>query len=755
MENFKKLLDGIKGIGLGNALRTIIYTNRKKKADKAYWSVVNKQGSELRIPGKLSDVKVIENGARASFQNEIELEIVFLKKDMVRTTWTPGNLPVQYAVIKDDWSDVDVKVEQVDDSWVVSSDELKLQIHPCGSVSYFEGKKLIRQENPPRLEGKAWTQTAELESETKIFGMGEQANRLDLRGNSFELWNTDPGGSYKFQEGPLYMPLPVYYCSNSNRGHMVFHENTFKGKLSFKEEIEVNFIGGALRTYFIKGEIKKVIGKLTELTGRSPLPPLWALGFHQSKWGYKNEGDIRRIAKGYLDNDLPISVIHMDIDYMEGFRVFTIDSERYPDLKSLTADMEEQGIKLITILDPAVKVDKDYPIYQEGIENSYFCTTPEGQTFKGLVWPGWAAFPDFTNPKTREWWKGKYSALLDEGISGIWHDMNEPASFVSDGDSTLPLSTLHNLEGKKGNHAEAHNVYGMNMNRAGYEAMRELRPDRRPWLLTRSGWVGVQRYAWHWTADIESSWDALKMTVSGLLNLGISGISFSGSDIGGFSGKADTELFIRWFQLAAFTPFFRNHASCQTPDSEPWEYGQIAVDIIREVLRVRERLLPYIYTCSWQASEFGFPLMRPMFWDQDDGNLSEIEDSFFFGDHLLVAPVLEEGQKERDVYFPEGAWIDFYDGSVYEGDREYIVKIQIDKIPVFVRSGAVIPVKENSSRILRLYAAEGTRGSTTSYIYSDSGDGYGASMVEEITVEQNEGHININRMAKGEYYPQE
>ncbi len=752
MDNLKKLIHGSSGIGLGNGVGAIRYTNYKKSTDKVYMASRKKKKGEFRIPGKISGIDKNKTGLKIRFQNEIELEIKFLDSNLVRTTWTPGDLPVPYAMSDKEWGDINVQIKQKDDSWMISSDTLSLQVHPCGSISYFENEKSIRHDNPPRLEGKSWALTSDLKKEAKIFGMGEQANKFDLRGSSMELWNTDPGGSYKLNEGPLYMPMPVYYCLDSNGGHLIFHENSYKGTISFEEEVKASFMGGALRTYFIAGDIKDVIVIFTELTGRASLPPHWALGFHQSRWGYKNEADIRRIAKGYQDNQLPLSCIHMDIDYMDAYRVFTIDKERYPDLKKLSGEMEEQGIKLVTILDPAVKIDKEYDVFMEGLKNGYFCKGSDGHLMRGLVWSGWSAFPDFTNPDTRNWWKSKYPLLLDEGIAGIWHDMNEPASFVSDGDPTLPFSTLHDLDGKQGDHLEAHNLYGLNMSRAGHESLKEHRPEKRPWLLTRSGWVGIQRYAWHWTADIESSWEALRMTVSGLLNLGISGVSHSGSDIGGFSGMANTELFIRWFQLAGFTPFFRNHSSHHTPDSEPWEYGPEAVAIIRASLRVRERLLPYIYTSSWQAAEFGYPLMRPMFWDdQDDEALLNIEDCYFFGDHLLVAPVMVEGQTEKEVYFPKGTWIDFYDGSIYTGGQIHTIKISIEKIPLFVRSGAVIPTIEDGSRILNLYISNNSTEKTISIIYSDEGEGYGASKQEEFIVVGELDRIIINRKVSGKY----
>jgi alpha-glucosidase len=252
------------------------------------------------------------------------------------------------------------------------------------------------------------------------------------------------------------------------------------------------------------------------------------LGYHQSRWGYKNEADIRQVAQGFQTHDLPLSAIHLDIDYMDGYRVFTVDRDRFPDLAQLAQDLAAQGIKTVTILDPGVKVDPKYFLYQEGQQGNHFCKLPGGKDLEGLVWPGWSVYPDFTHPATRSWWGRQYPRLLDQGVAGIWHDMNEPTSFAAWGDMTIPLNTRHDLDGAQGDHRQAHNLYGLLMNRAGYEALRSLRPQRRPWLISRSGWAGLQRYAWNWTGDIESTWEALRMTIPTLLGQGLSGLAFSG-----------------------------------------------------------------------------------------------------------------------------------------------------------------------------------------------------------------------------------
>ena len=352
--------------------------------------------------------------------------------------------------------------------------------------------------------------------------------------------------------------------------------------------------------------------RFTELTGRAPLPPRWVLGFHQSRWGYKTDLDIRQVMAGFKEHDLPLGAIHLDIDYMDGYRVFTVDTQRFPDLKALANELHQQGTRLVTIIDAGVKLDPGYRIYQSGLEQNLFCKLPNGKVLSGLVWPGQSVFPDFTNPQVRQAWGEKYSFLLDQGVDGIWHDMNEPTSFVAWGDMTLPLSTCHDLEGHPGDHRQAHNYYALLMNRATFEGLRRLNPDRRPWIISRSGYAGLQRYAWNWTGDTETSWDALRRTIGTVIGLGLSGIPFTGPDVGGFSGSPSAELFIRWLELGAFLPFFRTHSSLGTPRREPWVYGEPYTSIARQVLKNRLRLLPYLYSSVWQTCQTGIPMARPL-----------------------------------------------------------------------------------------------------------------------------------------------
>jgi alpha-glucosidase len=335
---------------------------------------------------------------------------------------------------------------------------------------------------------------------------------------------------------------------------------------------------------------------------------------------------------------------------MDGYRVFTTNTRNFPDLSKLANDLQSQGINLVTILDPGVKEDSHYWLYREGKKEKHFCTTPDGKSLVGLVWPGRALFPDFTQPDTRRWWGEKYAILAQLGIAGYWHDMNEPTSFTAWGDMRLPMCTWHHIEGQGGNHQQAHNLYGLLMAQAGYEGLRKHKPAKRPWILTRSGWIGVQRYAWHWTGDTETSWQILHQTIATVLNLGLSGIPYTGSDIGGFSGNPDPELYLRWFQLSTFLPFFRTHSAKGTNHREPWCFGEPTTSIIRKFLNLRYKLIPYLYSLAWETNQRGIPPIRPLFWkDLQCQELWDTDAAFMLGDSLLIAPILKEGATSKTI----------------------------------------------------------------------------------------------------------
>jgi alpha-glucosidase len=752
----QKIILFLRSNGLRSAFRALRYTRRRDRLDQAY-ARLNPPAPFLGV-GESLQSEAIAGGGKFKF-SKAELEVTFLAPDLARISWKPGQEPPPYALAKTDWPEVELEFKAGQDTFSLRTDQLEVLVGSKGSLTFKDPSgKMLREELPPERtengveERVQWRQSTYLQTGEAIYGLGEQAAHLNRRGGSFRMWNTDPGGSYGLGQNPLYLNIPSYLSLHSQGSYLIFYENSFPATFDFGlgDTCQVHFEGGMLRYYLIPGPPELALERFTELTGRPPLPPRWALGYHQSRWGYKNEADIRQVAQGFQVHDLPLSAIHLDIDYMDGYRVFTVDRDRFPDLAQLAQDLEAQGIKTVTILDPGVKVDPKYFLYQEGKQGDHFCKLPDDKELEGLVWPGWSVYPDFTHPATRSWWGRQYPRLLDQGVAGIWHDMNEPTSFAAWGDMTIPLNTRHDLDGARGDHRQAHNLYGLLMNRAGYEALRSLRPQRRPWLISRSGWAGLQRYAWNWTGDIESTWEALRMTIPTLLGQGLSGLVFSGPDIGGFSGKPSTELYLRWFQMAAFLPFFRTHSAIGIPAREPWTFGEPILGILREFLKLRQRILPYYYTLAWVASQSGIPPLRPVWWaDPQDQALWSVDDAFLLGDSLLIAPILEEGASQRTLQLPNGRWYSFWDETVLEGPGEVHLEASLERIPVLVRAGSLLPLQAGAELALHIYPPAASSGG--GLLYSDAGDGYGDYRLDQLSLRQSGQALTLSKETRGDY----
>jgi alpha-glucosidase len=482
------------------------------------------------------------------------------------------------------------------------------------------------------------------------------------------------------------------------------------------------------------------------------MPPRWVFGYHQSRWGYKNVEDIREVVKGFKDHDLPLSAIHLDIDYMDGFRVFSINKDSFPNMKSLTSELDKNGIKVVSTINPAVKMDKNFELYKECIQNNLYCTLPDNEIVKGVSWPGWAVFPDFSKPQTRSWWQEKYKFLLDEGIAGFWHDMNEPASFSAWGDMTLPSFSKHNIDGLFGSHNEIHNLYGLLMNKAAYEGIKKIQPNKRPWIFSRSGWAGLQRYAWNWTGDVYSTWQALKQTLTTIIGLGLSGHAFAGSDIGGFSGSPNAELYLRWFQMSTFFPLFRTHSSLGSRPREPWSFDESTTNIIRDFLKLRYKLIPYLYTLAWDTACTGLPPIRPIFWDnQDIPTIWDVDDEFLLGNHLLIAPVLTKGSFSSEIILPPGLWYSYWDDHQYIGTSKIDIDLSINTIPIFIKGGSILPFEENNAISLHVYPNPSE--SLSSHIYYDEGDGYGPWLVDYFRLKCENDSLFIFWDSEGDYPP--
>jgi alpha-glucosidase len=696
-----------------------------------------------QMPGRLRQTVPDATGAHLQFE-EAELEVRFLASDVVRLSWGPGLPPVAYAVVDDrPWPLPDVAVSTPEGGGVVlAGAELVVSVDAEGSVrmSRPDGT-VLRTEAPPVRHGAAWVLRHGMRPGERFAGLGEQSAGVDLRGGRFDLWNTDAGGSWTSGQGPLYLGIPVVVATHGDGNTLTFYENSTRGVFSFGQTGEtgdsrrsagggagtaerrqagtasVTFAGGVMRHYVMVGDVAHLLNHYTQLTGRPALPPRWALGYHQSRWGYKTEGDVRAIVAGFGSLSLPLSAVHLDIDYMDGYRVFTFDRSRFPDPAALATEVSRSGVRLVTIVDPGVKVDDGYDLYRQGREQRRFCVDDRGRPAEGVVWPGRVVFPDFTDPGTRAWWAGKYRVLTDAGISGIWHDMNEPTSISLLGDPSLPLSTRHDFDGRGGGHGEGHNLYGLLMNRAGYEGLRGARPDRRPFIVSRSGWAGMQRWAWNWTGDVASTWASMRQQMATVIGLGLSGVPYSGPDIGGFSGVPHDELYTRWLQMSVLLPYCRTHSVLGAPAREPWHFDEPRRGIIVAWLRLRYRLLPYLYTLAHEASATGAPLVRPLWWPvppdaggarpgplgreetpadpAPDGSTS-VDDAFLLGPALRVAPGTAPGATARDIGLPAGHWRSLWAADEVGGTGGALVRIAAPagRIPVLVRAGSIVPLDD-------------------------------------------------------------
>ncbi len=534
------------------------------------------------------------------------------------------------------------------------------------------------------------------------YGLGDKPGALDRRGRAFVNWNTD---AYAWQESsdPLYKSVPFFLALRRGTAYGVFLDSTWRSNFDFnvarRDAVCFGAEGGAADWYFIAGPApKQVLENYTWLTGRMTLPPLWSLGFHQSRWSYPTEARVVQVVAAYRATRIPLDVIWLDIGYLDRNRPFTVDAMAFPDLKGMVRRLGAAGVRVVAIDDMHIAdlPGAGYVPYDSGIAGGHFVRMPDGMPYVGKVWPGPALFPDFARAATRKWFGTLYSKLcLDVGIAGFWDDMNEPVVF--DGpDKTLPLDAVHRIEepgwpSRIATHREVHNAYGMLNAEATAEGLRALAPDRRTFVLTRATFAGGQRSAAVWTGDNTATWNHWRLSTPQLLNLGLSGFAFAGDDIGGFAGTPTPRLLTRWIELGAFNPFFRDHTEKGSADQEAYVGDEAEVARRRAAIAARYRLMPYLYAAAEEASRTGVPIMRPLFLEFPEAGLERVGSQFMFGGALLVAPPPDERPDPYPLARPVGTdWFDYWTGRrVPPGELRLLP--DADRLPVFARAGAVIP----------------------------------------------------------------
>lgn len=607
------------------------------------------------------------------------------------------------AVVRFDWPAVPVNISVVSSHLEILTSELLLRISlrtgawvlvDSHGLVLFEsrGTGLMPSEKPSQID----LTLAEGES---VFGLGENSGFWDLRGRQREFWNVDVLGiAPAIYPGmpSLYVSIPFALTLRDGRAAGLFWD--YPGRQSWDvgsavgEHWKMSAATGPIDLYLFGGPtVAGVVSRYTELTGRIPLPPRWGLGYHQCRYSYQSRTELERVARKFRKRGLPCDALYLDIHHMDGYRVFTFSTE-FPRPTQMLERLRKQGFQVIAIVDPGVKDDPDFGVLQRGLAENAFVKTPDGEAdFIGEAWPGSVRFPDFFQPGVRRWWGEEQKALIMSGVGGVWNDMNEPANFARP-DKTLPPDCTHRVADRVLRHCEIHNAYGSQMARASRDGLLHYSDGRRPFVITRAGYAGVQRHALVWTGDNSSTWEHLRDVIPQLLHLSLSGVPFCGADVGGFLGNCSRELFIRWFQLGALTPFFRNHSDLGTRPQEPWCFGLEAEEICRLYLRLRYQLLPWLYCLMAESSATGAPLMRPLLWHySNDPRSVSCSSQFMLGSQLMVAPILEAGAAARSVYLPPDLWYDYWTGEKISGGEDILVDAPIDRIPVFVRAGAIIP----------------------------------------------------------------
>jgi len=742
---------------------------------------------ELIRPGKI--VALTQDGRTVNVQFEQgRLRLNSVAAGIVRVRFTPYQefmprrswavTPPDEAFMAPDW-----QVAESPAGWRLTIPDLTLTLTE-GRVTFWRGgvafgadlaapgwreavlaeSRIRAQEGDAIPEGRARLELRlkkALRPGEQLYGFGQRSGRLERRGRKFSHWTIDPDFGHGRHQDNLYQAQPLFMALKDGVAWGLYLNGSYYSQLdagaSQADTLELIAHGGELDYYLFSGPTPRaIVEQLTRLTGRPLLPPLWSLGYHQSRWSYGSETEVKAIVEGFKERDIPLDVVHFDIDYMRGYRDFTWDSRRFPDPKGLVSALGEQGVRVVTIIDPGVKAElgQGYRAADDGAAQGVFLTNPDGSLLEAYCWPDAAFFPDFTRASVRRWWGERHrESHIETGVAGIWNDMNEPATFdrpFSTGLSKqkpLPLATPHGEGEERTTHAEVHNLYGHLMGRATFEGLRSQRPEQRPWVLTRSAFVGTQAYAAAWMGDNSSWWEHLELSLHQLPSMGLSGQPFVGVDIGGFFEAPSPELYARWIELGTFYPFMRTHTCAGTPPQEPWSFGPEVEAIARQAIRLRYRLLPYFYTLAHEAHRDGTPWLRPLLYDfPHDLEAVASDDQLMIGPHLLLAPVYQPGRTHRQVYLPEGAWYDFWTGATYSAGH-HLVAAPLGRPPLFVRGGAALPLGNvRGSTMLplselswRLYPGVGEW-----TILEDAGDGWGAVAATTLRLTPAHNALTIN-----------
>jgi len=590
--------------------------------------------------------------------------------------------------------------------------------HGCGIRLVDHGGRVILQSQSRQtigLCGDASVFMFQREACHQFYGMGEKSTGFEHSGRRTKFWNADVWADFhaaQYRDGapdPMYVSIPYLIVKRGNtyvgllldNPHAAFMDTaasvSIAGQMTLKDKTSACFSLGAEQgqpdLYIIYGpSLAELTQKLQKLVGCTPLPPAWALGYHQCRWGYASAKDLDGLDAKFREHKIPCDGLWLDIDYMDGYRVFTVSRKHFPNPKAALSRLRAHGRRVVPILDPGVKYERGYEVYEDGHRADIFCRNPQGREFIGLVWPGKTVFPDFSTREGRDWWTKQVARFAEAGIYGAWLDMNDPSTGYVDNMQML-------FDKGRAPHEAFHNQYALGMAMASREGFEKAHPGQRPFLLSRSGSTGIGRYAALWTGDNFSNYHHLKNSIACSLNLALSGVPFNGPDIGGFGGDTTPELLTAWMKAGFLFPFCRNHSCVGTRQQEPWAFGPGVMKILRRYIRLRYVLRPYLYNLFVAQEERGEAILRPLFYDFADTKglpLGKIQDQFMVGSAIMQAPLLEEGQTSREVALPgRGAWYSLMEGKWIKGNRRIKVMPEPGQTPVFLREGTIIPAASN------------------------------------------------------------
>jgi alpha-glucosidase len=653
--------------------------------------------------GSVKTLMRVDHTIRIMTSDNREVQISAFTPTVIRVNiLSPGSGSTpSFAVVRDCSNNFN-KITESKEEITLNTDSMKVVIRKAPlRIDFYnsEGEWLDGDASSPGVswQGQEVTSYRKLTDDEKFIGLGEKTGNFNRRERSYVNWNSDVPG-YGLNADPLYSTIPYFIGIHSGNIFGIFFDNTYRSFFSFGGSTDGSMYffgaeGGALNYYFFGAStVSGQIRDYTWLTGRMELPPLWSLGYQQSRWSYMSRQQVSDVAHRMRQDSIPCDVIYCDIDYMNGYRVFTWNPDAFSNPKGLADSLKALNMHLATITDPGIKIDSNgYQPYISGLKNKYFVRYPDGRPYTGSVWAGRSHFPDFTREPVRRWWGENLKALTENGVTGFWCDMNEPAVWGQDIPPVVEFGEGRSIMTLK----EARNIYGMEMAHATFEGAGSLLNGQRPFVLTRAAFSGIQRYSAMWTGDNNPTDDHMLLAYRMINSMSLTGVAFSGVDIGGFTGNPSPELMVRWMSLGTYTPLFRNHTSKGNTSHEPWAWGENNEILIRKSIETRYRLMPYIYSSFYEATMTGLPVSRTLAINYTHNNEvydPRFENEFLFGPGILVAPVASTENAVK-VYLPEGSWYRFGTDEKFEGNKIILVESGLDNLPVFIKAGAIIPMQ--------------------------------------------------------------